>query len=266
MRFAKCLAPPVLVLLAVLATGAATSLIASPVLAQETLRLSVASSLRKTLFEGLDVAFKKESGISVVYIDNDPVAVGRFMDLLEGKVDAAVSSLDYADWVKTLKIEKNVDVPKSANITHRVVGRNLLYILANKANGVKSLSLARLEDIFTGKAKSWKQVGGNDVPVKVFVATDRGGSQLAFRKMVIKGQPFPPGTTELAADQALEAVNETPGGVMYHAYRSEHPNVVILETPPIGRPTTLITKGRPSDAMEKLIRFLRKRSEGGQGK
>src|ERR1041385_4961408 len=43
-----------------------------------------------------------------------------------------------------------------------------LSVYVNDENPVKKLSLDQLKDIFTGKTRNWKEVGGKDLPITIY--------------------------------------------------------------------------------------------------
>ena len=57
----------------------------------------------------------------------------------------------------------------------------------NVRNPVKSLSLEQIQKIYTGEITNWKEVGGNDVPIKAFQREPNSGSQTGMLKLVMKG-------------------------------------------------------------------------------
>jgi phosphate transport system substrate-binding protein len=62
------------------------------------------------------------------------------------------------------------DEPKGADkerLVYRAVGRTPTAVAVNKALSVNNLSEAQVCDIFSGKIKSWKDVGGSDAKIMV---------------------------------------------------------------------------------------------------
>ena len=59
-------------------------------------------------------------------------------------------------------------------------------IYLNKANGVDELTLKQIADIYTGKIKNWKEVGGADANIKLYGRESSSGTFVYFKDYVIK--------------------------------------------------------------------------------
>ena len=49
------------------------------------------------------------------------------------------------------------------------VARDALVVIVHKDNPVKDISLQQVRDLYEGKITNWKQLGGNDAPVELYV-------------------------------------------------------------------------------------------------
>jgi len=91
-----------------------------------------------------------------------------------------------------------------------------LTVYVNRANPVKELDLDQLKDIFTGKTKNWKEVGGNDAPINIYSRENSSGTYEFFKEHVLKKKDFAataqtmPGTAVL-----VERVESDPNGIGY---------------------------------------------------
>ena len=65
-----------------------------------------------------------------------------------------------------------------------------LSVYVNPENPVKELTLDQVKDIFTGKIKNWKAVGGPDAPISVYSRENSSGTYEFFKEHVLKGQDF----------------------------------------------------------------------------
>ena len=54
----------------------------------------------------------------------------------------------------------------------------------NVDNGIDNLTIAQLHDIFSGKIRNWKDVGGMDLPIVVISREDGSGTRGAFEEMI----------------------------------------------------------------------------------
>jgi phosphate transport system substrate-binding protein len=59
-------------------------------------------------------------------------------------------------------------------------------IFLNEANKVESLTLKQLSDIYTGKIRNWKEVGGNDSEIRLYGRENSSGTYVFFHDEVVK--------------------------------------------------------------------------------
>lgn len=59
-------------------------------------------------------------------------------------------------------------------------------IYLNKSNGVEELTLKQISDIYTGKIKNWKEVGGADANIKLYGRESSSGTFVYFKDFVVK--------------------------------------------------------------------------------
>ncbi|KAF0223277.1 MAG: phosphate transport system substrate-binding [Erysipelotrichaceae bacterium] len=85
--------------------------------------------------------------------------------------------------------QSELDLAKSANITMEIVPiiSEAFVFLVNKDNIVDSLTLDQVRKIYTGEIVNWKEVGGNDVPIRAMQRPVNSGSQTGFLDLVMKG-------------------------------------------------------------------------------
>jgi phosphate transport system substrate-binding protein len=103
-----------------------------------------------------------------------------------------------------------------ARPTEYKVALDGLSVYVSAENPVKELTLDQLKEIFTGKVKNWKAVGGPDAPITVYSRENSSGTYEFFKEHVLKGQDFAasaqtmPGTASI-----LQAVAKDKNGIGY---------------------------------------------------
>jgi phosphate transport system substrate-binding protein len=91
-----------------------------------------------------------------------------------------------------------------------------LSVYVNADNPINELSLDQLEKIFTGKAKNWKEVGGNDAPITVYSRENSSGTYEFFKEHVLKGQDFASSAQTMQGTAVLmQSVAKDKNGVGY---------------------------------------------------
>jgi phosphate transport system substrate-binding protein len=169
---------------------------------------------------------------------------------------------------------------KKAGLLGTIIGYDGLAVFVNKANPVKDLSKEQLKDLFTGKVKSWKELGGKDVkivPMIEPVASKRATVQ-AVQELVLDGAPFVAGVKEMESlkDQLAE-VAKSEGGIcvasigfiqsVAPAVRDAVKSISLDATPPsdpnirsgaylLSRPMLLVTKGLPGGDVKSFLEYV----------
>lgn len=77
-----------------------------------------------------------------------------------------------------------------------VIAQDVVAIITHSKNGIDSLSLSQLADIFSGKIKNWKELKGEDLPVKI-VGRDKQSGTRYYLKDKISIKEFPSNYIEL---------------------------------------------------------------------
>ena len=65
--------------------------------------------------------------------------------------------------------------------------RDGVTIFLNEANKVSELTLKQLSDIYLGKTKNWKDVGGGDAEIRLYGRENSSGTYVYFHDEVVKG-------------------------------------------------------------------------------
>ena len=93
-------------------------------------------------------------------------------DAINGTVQVGMTSRD-------LKEDE-----KSQGLKEVEIAYDGIALITNKSNSIKSLSLSQIKDIYTGKIKNWKEIGGKDVPIVVVSREDGSGTRDSFQEKV----------------------------------------------------------------------------------
>jgi phosphate transport system substrate-binding protein len=69
-----------------------------------------------------------------------------------------------------------------------VIALDGLAIVVNPLNPLSKLSSAQLRDVFSGKIANWKELGGDDRPIRPISREEGSGSRDNFAALVMEGQ------------------------------------------------------------------------------
>jgi phosphate transport system substrate-binding protein len=145
--------------------------------------------------------------------------------ILNGTADVANISRD----LKKREIEK----AKSLNIEPVLhpVALDGIALIVNPANQVDTLSLQQISDIFSGKIKNWKEVGGADLRIVLYSRENSIGTYEFFKKVILQkdnsktdfatSTQVLQGTSSLAEAVSLDERGIGYGGVGYFARRND---------------------------------------------
>lgn len=91
-----------------------------------------------------------------------------------------------------------------------------LTIFLNPANPVTTLSMAQLSDIYTGKVKNWKDVGGKDAPIVLYGRENSSGTYAFLKEHVMANQDYASNMQALPGTAAVvNAVQRDANGIGY---------------------------------------------------
>ena len=85
-----------------------------------------------------------------------------------------------ADATKKTLADRNVE------LEYHSIGRDALVFIVNEQNPITSLTTKQVQDIYTGKIKNWKELGGKDLEIVAFQRPETSGSQALMDQLIMK--------------------------------------------------------------------------------
>lgn len=164
------------------------------------------------------------------------------------------------------------------------VARDAIVFVVNKNVPIDNLTTQQLRDIYQGRIKNWKEVGGPDAPIKPFAHIMCGNREEVMRqflvgernykagKVGIDNGLFAPWVTNIKDEtDVCKTVASTPYAIAPVSRSMVEGNVKVIsvdgvkptteniasEKYPVVRYLHIATKGYPSGATKKFIDFLR---------
>lgn len=115
-------------------------------------------------------------------------------------------------------IQADLDLAKDANLEMNdyPIASYSVAIIVNASNPVANLTKDQVREIFTGKIKNWKDVGGPDADIHLFIRDPISGTYLGFKEIAMKNEEYashPKPCTNYAA--LVTAVAAEPHGIGY---------------------------------------------------
>lgn len=100
--------------------------------------------------------------------------------------------------------------------------------VVNKDVGVKEVTKQQLIDIFTGKTKNWKDVGGKDQEIAVINRPSGSGTRATFEKWGLDGATAVQSQEQDSSGTVRQIVAQTPGAISYLAFSYMDDSTVAL--------------------------------------
>jgi phosphate transport system substrate-binding protein len=226
-------------------------LAAATAVAADAVRLHGAVSMEK-LFAGQKQAIESQCGVTLELVGNGS---GRGLaDLSAGLADIAM----IGGSLKAVAEATNKEKPGSVNpagMQEVPLASLKIAVVTHPGLGLKSLTAAQLRDVYAGKVKSWKDVGGPDVPVKVVLPFAGDGARVSIQEALLK-------EVEFAKDAILRnsskdictVVTQLPGSCGFVTVKNISGEVATVSVDQeLLMPMQLITKGEPAGGIKKVV-------------
>jgi phosphate transport system substrate-binding protein len=159
----------------------------------------------------------------------------------------------------------------SLGLVDTPIAYDAIAIIVNPDNPVRNLTLAQAKDIFQGRIRNWKELGGPDIPIGLVNRDEASGTREAFGKIVLKNEAFDPEAAVLpGTGQVRSVVAGAKGAVGYISYGfitsevkavaidgvAPSPATVADKQYPVGRVLHFLTKGQPAGPTKAYIDFV----------
>ncbi len=103
------------------------------------------------------------------------------------------------------------------------VALDLLSIYVHPSNPVDALTLAQLHDVLTGRAASWRDLGGRDAPIAVYGREQSSGTYWLLKELVLGDDDFAPEIESLPGTGAVvDSVRQDENGLGYGGVAYAH--------------------------------------------
>jgi phosphate transport system substrate-binding protein len=220
----------------------------------EEIIISTGSGPLDSVITPVKSAFEKETGIKLTILFGS--ASLAFKQLCKGTSEAGAVGTSFDEAVSLLKKEE-FEIRDPASLRHVTLGRALVRTIVHKENPITRLNKEQLKNIFTGKFTNWQEVGGNDAPIIVVLSTLNPATIGAFRKNILDNEPFMKEVLELGhMDELRGAIEVNPDAITVGTAAILSDGTKQIDTPPVYRNVTLITRGAPSPKVQKFIDFV----------
>jgi len=189
--------------------------------------------------------------------------------LLEGRANIASTSRS-AD-ADELRLARAAGIRLRA---HSIGSYGAVVVISDK-NPVRSLTVAQVRDIFTGKITNWQEVGGPNARIRPYILDHTSGARRGFQELAMRYEPYARGAREFptkaamtqAVAQDATAIGYGDMGMLPDGTRAVFINGIAANRTainqglyPYARTLYLYTvRGRETPAARQFIRFVQSR-------
>ncbi|HOW96332.1 MAG TPA: phosphate ABC transporter substrate-binding protein [Kiritimatiellia bacterium] len=133
-----------------------------------------------------------------------------FAALFAGECDIASSSRSVnAD-------ERRLVAKRKLDLRNYTIGYYGVAVIVHADSPLKGLTARQVRSLFTGRTKNWKEIGGPDAPVNLYIRDPESGTHLGFRELAMADKPYDKDAKMFDHYAAIaRAVAADPAGVGY---------------------------------------------------
>jgi phosphate transport system substrate-binding protein len=194
------------------------------------------------------------------------------------------NTCDIAEVSREMK-ESEITLIESKGFTPKkiIVALDGLAVIVNPANKISELTIDQLADVFIGKIKNWKELGGRDAKIVLLSREVNSGTHVYFKEHVLRHgkadgrEEFAPEALLLSSSQAIaDEVSQNLDAIGYYGMGyitakekalkilkeknspAEAPTMenVISGAYPISRPLLMYSKGEPTGLVKSFIDYV----------
>ena len=156
------------------------------------------------LSEGIGAELLKMDRVDVKRFIRHNTTHNAYVNLIERKADIIFV---------TEPSKEELELARKGSVEMEVVPvvKDAFVFLVNVDNPVESLKLKKIQEIYQGKIKNWKEVGGRDMEIIAYQRPKNSGSQTIMENLVMKGLDMAQAPTELKPE-AMEGLIERVAG------------------------------------------------------
>ncbi|MBM4136142.1 MAG: phosphate ABC transporter substrate-binding protein [Nitrospira sp.] len=229
----------------------------------EELRIDGSTTVLPVAQKAAEVFMKKNPSVRV-YVSGSGSGTG-IKALIDGTTHIATSSREAKDKEITAGKAKGVTL-----IAHKVAFDGIVPIVHHSMK-IDNINMEQLRDIYNGKIKRWKELGGPDRPISVVSRDTSSGTYEVWEEKVLhKDRVRADALLVASSGQAVQTVAQNKHAIGYIGIGYVDKSVKVLKVNsktatassvrdgswPIARPLYMYSNGKPAGVMAKFIDFM----------
>ena len=234
----------------------------------------------KIVIKGSTTVLPIAQKVAEAYMKQNPdvkisISGGGSGNGIKALIDGSTDIADSSRFIKPKEVKLAVD--KGRYPVPFAVAYDCIVPVVHSSNNLKGITMAQLKDIYMGKIKNWKKIGGPDRPVVVISRDTSSGTYEVWHKKVMKKERVFPGALLQASNGAIvQAVSKNKNAIGYIGlgYMNDSVNALSVNnikgsaettlngTYPVSRPLYMFTPGWPKGDVLKFINFVMNPEKG----
>ena len=185
--------------------------------------------------------------------------------LIDGTTMIATSSRE------AKKEEREAGKAKGVQMTEHKIAYDGVVPIVHPSNPLSTITLQQLRDVYNGKTKTWKDLGGTDRPVSAVSRDTSSGTYEVWEEKVLKKDKVRADALMVASSGQMDqtvaqnrfAIGYTGIGYLDKTVKSlKIENKTATESTvrdfswPVSRPLYMYTNGKPSGVVARFIEFM----------
>jgi phosphate transport system substrate-binding protein len=229
----------------------------------EELRIDGSTTVLPIAQKAAEVFMKKYPSVKI-FVSGSGSGTG-IKALLDGTTDIADSSRE----AKEKEIASGKE--KGVILTAHKIALDGIVPVVHPSMKISNITTEQLRDIYNGKIKSWKELGGPDRPISAVSRDTSSGTYEVWEEKILKGDKVKPDALLVASNgQAVQTVAQNHYAIGYIGIGYVDKSVKVLKVNdriataksirdgswPIARPLFMYTNGKPAGVIAKFIEFM----------
>jgi len=229
----------------------------------EDMRIDGSTTVLPIAQKAAEVYMKKNPSVKI-YVSGSGSGTG-IKALIDGTTDIATSSREAKD--KEIASGKK----KGIKLTAHKVALDGIVPIVHPSMKINDITMEQLRNIYNGKVKSWKEIGGPDRPIAVVSRDTSSGTYEVWEEKVLHKDRVRADALLVASNgQAVQTIaqNKYAMGYIGIGYIDKSVKVLTIKGKsaseetvrdgswPVARPLFMYTNGKPSGVIAKFIDFV----------
>ena len=195
------------------------------------------------------IAEYKKDHPSTDFVIEPKATVYGIAALLGGQCDIAAASRE------TLKEELELAKMRDIELSNYVIGAYTVAVVTHAGNPVANLTKEQVRDIFTGAVTNWKDVGGPDAAIELYVRDPISGTSLGFKELAMSNKEYSANRKLFPNYEGIvKGVAQDPNGIGYSSL-SATKNPGVKTVPVAGVLPTVETINKGQYPYARILRF-----------